>query len=54
MVDWGAIFGWGGIVEANYLAKEFVFRQEERNCHRHEKLAEAALENFKQWDLVQV
>lgn len=40
---------WAGIVEVNHLAKEFVFRQE-GNLPPPEKLAEAALENFRQWD----
>lgn len=40
---------WGGIVEANHLAKEFVFRQE-GNLPPPEKLRDSALEMFVQWD----
>ena len=40
---------WAGIVEVNHLAKEFVFRQE-GNLPPPEKLAETALETFRQWD----
>ena len=40
---------WAGIVEINHLAKEFVFRQE-GNLPPPEKLAETALETFRQWD----
>jgi hypothetical protein len=40
---------WAGIIEINHLAKEFVFRQE-GNLPPPEKLADAALENFRQWD----
>jgi hypothetical protein len=40
---------WGGIVEVNHLAKEFVFRQE-GNLPPPEKLRDEALENFRQWD----
>jgi hypothetical protein len=40
---------WGGIVEVNHLAKEFVFRQE-GNLPPPEKLRDAALETFRQWD----
>jgi hypothetical protein len=40
---------WAGIVQINHLCKEFVFRQE-GNLPPPEKLAEAALENFRQWD----
>jgi hypothetical protein len=40
---------WAAIVQINHLCKEFVFRQE-GNLPPPEKLAEAALENFRQWD----
>ena len=40
---------WGGLVEANHLAKEFVFRQE-GNLPPPEKLRDSALEMFTQWD----
>ena len=40
---------WAGIVEVNHLCKEFVFRQE-GNLPPPEKLAEEALETFRQWD----
>lgn len=40
---------WGGIVEANHLVKEFVFRQE-GNLPPPEKLRDSALEIFVQWD----
>jgi hypothetical protein len=40
---------WGGIVEVNHLAKEFVFRQE-GNLPPPEKLRDSALDMFTQWD----
>src|SRR4029077_13634360 len=40
---------WAAIVQVNHLCKEFVFRQE-GNLPPPEKLAEAALETFRQWD----
>ena len=40
---------WAGIVEVNHLCKEFVFRQE-GNLPPPEKMAEEALEVFRQWD----
>ena len=44
---------WAGIVEVNHLVKEFVFRQE-GNLPPPEKLAEIALETFRQWDSLEV
>ena len=43
------ILWWAAIVQVNHLCKEFVFRQE-GNLPPPEKLAEAALETFRQWD----
>jgi hypothetical protein len=40
---------WAAIVQINHLCKEFVFRQE-GNLPPPEKLAEVALETFRQWD----
>lgn len=40
---------WAAVIQINHLCKEFVFRQE-GNLPPPEKLAEAALENFRQWD----
>ena len=40
---------WAGMVEVNHLCKEFVFRQE-GNLPPPEKMAEEALEVFRQWD----
>jgi hypothetical protein len=40
---------WAAIVQINHMCKEFVFRQE-GNLPPPEKLAESALENFRQWD----
>jgi hypothetical protein len=40
---------WGGLVEVNHMAKEFVFRQE-GNLPPPEKLRDDALETFRSWD----
>jgi hypothetical protein len=40
---------WAAVVEVNHLCKEFVFRQE-GNLPPPEKMAEEALEVFRQWD----